>query len=83
MTAISIEELFMTQIEAIYQGGVFKPLQNVSLPENEHVRLNIEPITMDQTAEWLKNIRILQNEIIAKRGYFPDSTPDIAADRAR
>jgi predicted DNA-binding antitoxin AbrB/MazE fold protein len=73
----------MTQIEAIYQGGVFKPLENVDLPENERVRLNVQPIMVDQIDEWLQEVRAIQDGIIEKRGFFPDSTRDIAADRAR
>ena len=29
-------------IEAIYEKGVFKPLQNLELPEGQHVRLVVE-----------------------------------------
>jgi len=81
--AILYEAFVMTQVEAIYQGGVFKPLESVRLAENERVRLNIQPITLNQTAEWLQKVQKLQNEIIAIGGFFPDSTSDIAADRAR
>ena len=34
----------MTQVEAIYQNGVFRPLQKVGLPENQRVRLSVEPV---------------------------------------
>ena len=34
----------MAQIEAIYQGGVFKPLGEVKLPENQRVTIDIKPI---------------------------------------
>jgi predicted DNA-binding antitoxin AbrB/MazE fold protein len=73
----------MTQIEAIYQSGVFKPLGNVDLAENQRVRLNIQPLMADQVTNWLEGLQRLQNEIIEKRGYFPDSSSDIAADRTR
>ena len=73
----------MTQIEAIYQGGVFKPLGSVALGENQRVRLNFQPLTGDQVGKWLETVRRLQNEIIEKRGFFPDSASDIAADRKR
>jgi len=76
-------EIVMTQIEAIYQGGVFKPLENVNLPENERVRLNIQLIMVDPIGKWLQELRTIQDGIIENRGFFPDSTPDIAADRAR
>ena len=32
----------MTQIEAIYEQGVFRPLEHVSLPEHQRVQLNVE-----------------------------------------
>jgi predicted DNA-binding antitoxin AbrB/MazE fold protein len=73
----------MTQIEAIYQSGVFKPIGNVGLAENQRVRLNIQPLMTDQVSNWLESVQRLQSEIIEKRGYFPDSTSDIAADRTR
>jgi predicted DNA-binding antitoxin AbrB/MazE fold protein len=34
----------MSAIEAIYQHGVFKPLTDVGLPENQRVRLSIQPL---------------------------------------
>ncbi len=71
------------QIEAVYQGGVFKPLSAVSLPENQHVRLSIEAIERSDIVAWLAEVQRLQRQIIDQRGYFPDSTADIAADRLR
>ena len=32
------------QIDAIYQKGVFKPLQDVVFAENQRVRLSIQPV---------------------------------------
>ena len=32
----------MTQIEAIYEQGVFRPLESVALPEHQRVQLNVE-----------------------------------------
>jgi predicted DNA-binding antitoxin AbrB/MazE fold protein len=73
----------MTQIEAIYQGGMFKPLGEVGLRENQKVRLNIELLDNADVRAWLEEVQQLQRRIIEQRGYFLDSTPDIAADRAR
>ena len=73
----------MAQIEAIFQGGVFKPLGEVKLPENQRVRLAIEPIDVTQALALLKRMQERQQKIIKERGYFPDSTPDIAEDRLR
>lgn len=74
----------MAQIEAIYQGGVFKPLGEVKLPENQRVRLNVEPIDDAAYAlAWLARVREMHRQFIEKHGYLPDSTPDIAEDRMR
>jgi predicted DNA-binding antitoxin AbrB/MazE fold protein len=73
----------MTQVEAIYQSGVFRPLGEVPLPENQRVRLSIEPLERADIRAWLDEVQRLQQKIIAERGYFPDSTPDIAMDRTR
>jgi predicted DNA-binding antitoxin AbrB/MazE fold protein len=73
----------MNQIEAVYQGGVFRPLHEIKLPENQRVRLHIEPLEYSDVRAWLEGVQQFQQKIIAERGYFPDSTPDIAADRLR
>lgn len=73
----------MVQVDAIYQNGVFKPLSPVAVPENQRVHLNIEPVAATDARLWLQQVRKLQAEIVEQRGRFPDSTPDIAADRAR
>jgi predicted DNA-binding antitoxin AbrB/MazE fold protein len=76
----------MITVEAIYQGGVLKPLKEVDLRENQKVRLTIDdPVSFDPeyVRAWLAEVQQFQQKIIAERGYFPDSTPDIAADRNR
>lgn len=73
----------MTEIEAIYQSGVFKPLGPVGLQDNERVRLSIQSLGARDVRAWLEEVRALQQRIIAERGFFPDSTADIAADRIR
>ena len=76
----------MTQVDAIYQNGVFKPLQDVSLPENQRVRLSVQPVEAGDVQAWLAGLAGVeerQQRIIAERGYFPDSTLDIAEDRRR
>lgn len=35
-------------IDAVYEGGVFKPLGPVALSESQQVRLIIEPATQDE-----------------------------------
>jgi len=73
----------MTEVDAIYQNGVFKPLQDVGLPDNQRVRLSIRPLDAAHVRAWLARVRERQQRIIAERGYFPDSAPDIAEDRRR
>lgn len=76
----------MTQVDAIYQNGVFKPLQDSGLPENQRVRLSVQPVEAGDVQAWrawLARIEERHQRIIAERGYFPDSTLDIAEDRRR
>jgi predicted DNA-binding antitoxin AbrB/MazE fold protein len=73
----------MTQVDAIYQNGVFKPLQDVGLPQNQRVRLTVQPIDSTDLRAWLAEVQELRQRIVGQRGCFPDSTPDIAEDRRR
>jgi predicted DNA-binding antitoxin AbrB/MazE fold protein len=73
----------MTQVDAIYQNGLFKPLQDVGLPENQRVRLSVQVVEATDVQAWLARIEERHQRIIAERGYFPDSTLDIAEDRRR
>jgi predicted DNA-binding antitoxin AbrB/MazE fold protein len=73
----------MTQVDAIYQNGVFKPLQDVGLAENQRVRLSVHPFEAADALAWLAEVQELQQRIVAQRGYFPDSTAGIAEDRRR
>jgi predicted DNA-binding antitoxin AbrB/MazE fold protein len=73
----------MGQIEAIYQDGVFKPVGQVALPQNQRVRLTVEPVSGAEVLAWLEEVREVQRPIFAARGFLPDSTPGIAEDRRR
>ena len=74
----------MTQVEAIYRGGVFEPLEPVNLPEEQRVRLNIDSTQRPTVQQWFTNLRKRHDEFIRKHGTpLPDSTPLIAADRMR
>ena len=73
----------MSQVEAIFQNGVFKPLQDVRLPENQRVRLNVEPVPVADIDAWLAEVREMRQRHFSQHGYFPDSTQDIAEDRQR
>jgi predicted DNA-binding antitoxin AbrB/MazE fold protein len=74
----------MTQIEAMYRNGVFKPLEEVSLSENQRGWLSVQPIEAGDARDWLTRVQQRQQRIVAERGYFPDSTfwtsPRIARD---
>ena len=48
-------------IEAIFQGGVFKPLDEVELPENQRLRLEIEPIDAEY-AQHLASERVRKHQ---------------------
>ena len=73
----------MTEIDAIYRGGVFQPLEPVSLPDEQRVRLSIQPREIESWREWVQRVEEHKAEIIKRHGVLPDSTPDIAADRLR
>ena len=73
----------MNTVDAIYSGGVFKPLDQVKIPENQRVRLTIEPTERSDSSDWLDAVREFQGRILASHGVLPDSTSDIAADRRR
>jgi len=72
----------MTTIEAIYENGVFRPVQPVSLPEKERVRLQVEVVTPAAQA-WFEQMRQARARLKEKYGTFPDSTAEIAEDRRR
>jgi predicted DNA-binding antitoxin AbrB/MazE fold protein len=76
----------MSQVEAIFQGGVFRPTGAVNLPENQRVVLSFEPAKKLSMVEWLEQSRQHHEAILARRGPLgplPDSTPLIREDRDR
>jgi predicted DNA-binding antitoxin AbrB/MazE fold protein len=46
-------------IEAIYEGGVFKPLSPVALSEHQQVRITIEPAPEDPRQALIERLRAL------------------------
>jgi predicted DNA-binding antitoxin AbrB/MazE fold protein len=76
-------EATMTEVDAICLNGVFKPLQDVALPDGQGVRLTVRPLDAADVRAWLAEVQEMRQRIIAERGCFPDSTPDIAEDRRR
>ncbi|HUY32513.1 MAG TPA: antitoxin family protein [Pirellulales bacterium] len=73
----------MNVIEAIYHNGIFEPIGPIDLPENQRVHLSVQPIEVVDALAWLKRTRNLRARMMERHGLFPDSTPDIAADRLR
>ena len=73
----------MSRIEAVFQDGVFKPLGQVALPQNQRVRLTVESVSGGEVLAWLEEVRKVQQPIVVARGFLPDSTPGIAEDRQR
>lgn len=70
-------------LRAVYRHGLFEPLEPVSLDEEQRVRLNIEIIPEETLHAWFQRVREVQSAIVKRRGPLPDSTIDIATDRAR
>ena len=63
--------------------GVFEPLEKVQLAENQRVLLRIQPTPAITPKQWLEEIKQLHARMIKEHGVLPDSTPEIAKDRAR
>ena len=53
----------MAPIEAVYQNGVFKPLTPVALPENQTVRLCIEPVATADVRTWLADVTVTESTL--------------------
>jgi predicted DNA-binding antitoxin AbrB/MazE fold protein len=73
----------MTIVDAIYSRGVFTPMGSVALPENQRVRLTVEPSDKPSFETWLADVTEFHRQLIASHGVLPDSTPEIATDRRR
>jgi predicted DNA-binding antitoxin AbrB/MazE fold protein len=76
----------MAQVDAIYQGGVFKPLTPVALDENQRVLLQVdkaEGVKPENALAWMAEISRRREQFAAAHGFLPDSTIDIAEDRRR
>jgi predicted DNA-binding antitoxin AbrB/MazE fold protein len=73
----------MTTVEAIFQGGAFRPVGPVDLPENQRVRLSISPVSPAAAPEWVDEMRRERERVAAAYGPFPDTTALIAEDRRR
>ena len=73
----------MSHVDAIYRHGVFEPLTPVNLPEEQRVRLSIEPAEKETWQTWLERVQKHHAAFVIEHGYLPDSAPGIAEDRMR
>ena len=73
----------MTRVDAIYQDGVFRPLEPVCFVENQRVALSVEPVRRKDALAWIEDVSRFREQVAARCGVLPDSALDIAADRAR
>jgi predicted DNA-binding antitoxin AbrB/MazE fold protein len=76
----------MSHVEAIFQQGVFRPLEAVDLAENERVVLSYQSARAPDFMSWLETTRTHREEMLRRRGSsgpLPDSTPLIREDRDR
>lgn len=70
-------------VDAVFQNGVFKPIQPVQLSENENVRLVVQSQSSQQAAlDWLKQLRATRQELRQKYGSLPDSLALITEERS-
>ena len=70
-------------VDAIYENGVFRPLEPVAMKENQRVALHVESVPQEDARTWINRVGESRRAMAAKHGIFPDSTLDIAEDRAR
>ena len=74
----------MPAIDAVFADGVFRPLGPVGLPENQRVKLTVEPATLPPAvAEWLALAAAHRERLRAEGVPVIDSTPVIAEGRRR
>jgi len=69
------------EIDAEYVNGQFRPLNEVNLPENAHVRLTVQ--TLASWQESLARVAKHRAAMFAENGYCFDSTEVVAAERRR
>jgi predicted DNA-binding antitoxin AbrB/MazE fold protein len=77
----------MNDDDAVFRHGAFQPLGPVTVREDERVRLHIKTADSrdyaSEAMDWLRAVEALQASVRQRRGDLPDSSIDIAADRAR
>ena len=73
----------LATVDAVFAGGVFRPLGDVSTTENQRVRLTIQPMNTPAQSDWLTEVTDFQRQVTDRHGTLPDCAPQIAADRQR
>ena len=73
----------MTRVDAIYQDGVFRPLEPVCFVENQRVAISVETVRKEDALAWIEDVSRFREQVAARCGVLPDSALDIAVDRAR
>lgn len=56
---------------------------HITLRDDQRVRLSIELAEEEDLRSWLDHVQELQDAVVQRRGYLPDSASEIAADRRR
>ena len=72
-----------TQLEAIVEDGVLRPLARLPFADQQHVWIRVEPLQTWDVANWLENVAWHQVSVLTRVGTLPDSTVDITEDRSR
>jgi len=65
----------MTQIEAIYENGVLRPLSPLPLEENQRVRVFVTAIFAQKTDAWDRVKKERLEEAGKKIGMLPNRAP--------
>jgi predicted DNA-binding antitoxin AbrB/MazE fold protein len=74
-----------TTVEAIYENGVLRPLQPLSLEEHQRVTLTVDEQRSNKEAmlAWLEQAAASRARMQERHGFLPDSTLSIREDRDR
>ena len=72
-----------TQLEAIVEDGVLRPLTRLPFADQQHVWIRVELLKTRDVADWLENVARHQVSVLTRVGTLPDSTVDITEDRCR
>ena len=72
-----------TQLEAIVEDGLLRPLTRLPFADQQHVWIRVESLETRDVADWLENVTRHQVSVLERVGTLPDITVDIAEDRCR